>query len=38
MLCKTAPILGINTNSGFADFISASEKNVFKMPDNVNGM
>jgi NADPH:quinone reductase-like Zn-dependent oxidoreductase len=35
MLCKNAGILGVNTNGGFADYISASEKNVFKIPDNV---
>ena len=35
MLCRNAGILGVNTNGGFADYISASEKNVFKTPDNV---
>ena len=35
MLCRNAGILGVNTNGGFADYISASEKNVFKIPDNV---
>ena len=35
MLCKNAGILGVITNGGFADYISASEKNVFKIPDNV---
>lgn len=35
MLCINAGILGVNTNGGFADYISASEKNVFKIPDNI---
>ena len=35
MLCINAGILGVSTNGGFADYISASEKNVFKIPDNV---
>ena len=35
MLCRNAGILGVITNGGFADYISASEKNVFKIPDNV---
>jgi D-arabinose 1-dehydrogenase-like Zn-dependent alcohol dehydrogenase len=35
MLCRNAGILGVVTNGGFADYISAPEKNVFKIPDNV---
>jgi D-arabinose 1-dehydrogenase-like Zn-dependent alcohol dehydrogenase len=35
MLCRNAGILGVITNGGFADYISAEEKNVFKIPDNV---
>lgn len=35
MLCRNAGILGVITNGGFADYISASEKNVFKIPDDV---
>jgi len=35
MLCRNAGILGVIINGGFADYISASEKNVFKIPDNV---
>jgi NADPH:quinone reductase-like Zn-dependent oxidoreductase len=35
MLYRNAGILGVVTNGGFADYISASEKNVFKIPDNV---
>jgi D-arabinose 1-dehydrogenase-like Zn-dependent alcohol dehydrogenase len=34
MLCRNAGILSVITNGGFADYISASEKNVFKLPDN----
>ena len=32
MLCRNAGILGVNTNGGFADYISAWEKNVLKRP------
>lgn len=35
MCCRNAGILGVITNGGFAEYISASEKNVFKIPDNV---
>jgi D-arabinose 1-dehydrogenase-like Zn-dependent alcohol dehydrogenase len=35
MLCRNAGILGVITNGSFADYISAAEKNVFKIPDNV---
>jgi NADPH:quinone reductase-like Zn-dependent oxidoreductase len=35
MLCRNAGIIGVNSNGGFADYISAPEKNVFKTPDNV---
>ena len=35
MCCRNAGILGVITNSGFADYISAPEKNVFKIPNNV---
>ena len=35
MLCRNAGILGVITNGGFADYISAAEKNVFKIPDNL---
>jgi D-arabinose 1-dehydrogenase-like Zn-dependent alcohol dehydrogenase len=35
MCCRNAGILGVITNGGFADYFSASEKNVFKIPDNV---
>jgi D-arabinose 1-dehydrogenase-like Zn-dependent alcohol dehydrogenase len=35
MLCRNTGILGVITNGGFADYISAAEKNVFKIPDNV---
>ena len=36
MLCRNAGILGVITNGGFADYISASERNVFKIPDDLN--
>ena len=35
MCCRNAGILGVITNGGFAEYISASEKNVFKIPDDV---
>lgn len=35
MCCRNAGILGVITNGGFADYISAPEKNVFKIPNNV---
>ncbi|MGB8188218.1 MAG: alcohol dehydrogenase catalytic domain-containing protein, partial [Nitrososphaeraceae archaeon] len=35
MLCRNAGILGVITNGGFADYLSAPEKNVFKIPNNV---
>ena len=35
MICRNAGILGVITNGGFADYISGAEKNVFKIPDNV---
>lgn len=34
MLCKNGRIIGFNTNGGFAEYISASEGNVFKIPDD----
>ena len=35
MCCRNAGILGVITNGGFAEYISASRKNVFKIPDSV---
>jgi D-arabinose 1-dehydrogenase-like Zn-dependent alcohol dehydrogenase len=35
MLCRNGGIIGVNTNGGFAEYIVASEKNVFKIPDDV---
>src|ERR671931_1598087 len=35
MLCRNGGILGVITNGGFADYICAAEKNVFKIPDNL---
>lgn len=38
MLCNNAGILGVITNGGFADYISASEKMCLKYPTMYNGM
>lgn len=35
MLCRSGGIIGVNTNGGFAEYISASERNVFKIQDDV---
>ena len=35
MLCRNDEIIGVNTNGGFVEYIAASEKNVFKIPDDV---
>src|ERR687887_2326984 len=35
MLCRNGGIVGVNTNGGFAEYISASERNVFKIPDGI---
>ncbi|MGA9170961.1 MAG: alcohol dehydrogenase catalytic domain-containing protein, partial [Nitrososphaeraceae archaeon] len=35
MLCRNGGIIGVNTNGGFADYIAASERNVFKIPNDV---
>lgn len=35
MLCRNGGIMGVNTNGGFADYIAASEKNIFKIPNYV---
>jgi D-arabinose 1-dehydrogenase-like Zn-dependent alcohol dehydrogenase len=35
MLCRNGGILGVITNGGFAEYISAPEKNVFKIPEEV---
>ena len=38
MICRNGGIISVITNGGFAEYIVASEKNVFKIPDNVRGM
>ena len=35
MLCRNAGIIGVNTIGGFAEYIVASEKNVLKVPDDL---
>src|SRR6266516_3178112 len=35
MLCRSGGIIGVITNGGFAEYLSASEKNVFKIPDDL---
>jgi NADPH:quinone reductase-like Zn-dependent oxidoreductase len=35
MLCRNGGIFGVNTDGGFADYVAASEKNVFKISDDV---
>jgi D-arabinose 1-dehydrogenase-like Zn-dependent alcohol dehydrogenase len=35
MLCRNGGIIGVNTNGGFAEHIVASEKNVFKIADDI---
>jgi NADPH:quinone reductase-like Zn-dependent oxidoreductase len=36
MLCRNGGLIGAITNGGFAEYISVPEKNVFKIPDNLN--
>jgi D-arabinose 1-dehydrogenase-like Zn-dependent alcohol dehydrogenase len=33
MLCRNGGIMGVNTNGGFTEYISAPERNVFIIPD-----
>jgi len=35
MLCRSGGIIGVSTNGGFAEYIVASERNAFKIPDDV---
>lgn len=35
MLCRNGGIVGLVTNGGFAEYISIPEKNIFKIPDNL---
>lgn len=36
MLCRNGGIVGLVTNGGFAEYVSISEKNVFKIPDELD--
>lgn len=36
MICRNGGLIGAITNGGFAEYISVSEKNVFKVPDDLN--
>ena len=36
MLCRNGGIIGVVTNGGFAEYISVPERNVFKMPDEMD--
>jgi NADPH:quinone reductase-like Zn-dependent oxidoreductase len=35
MLCRNGGIFGVNTDGGFADYVAVSEKNVFKISNDV---
>src|SRR5215472_16814438 len=35
MLCRNGGLIGVITNGGFAEYIAVPEKNVFKIPDNM---
>jgi len=36
MICRNGGLIGAITNGGFAEYISVPEKNVFKVPDDLN--
>ena len=36
MLCRNGGIIGVVTNGGFAEYISVPERNVFKIPDEMD--
>jgi D-arabinose 1-dehydrogenase-like Zn-dependent alcohol dehydrogenase len=36
MLCRNVGIIGVATNGGFAEYISVPERNVFKIPDEMD--
>ena len=36
MLCRNGGLIGAITNGGFAEYISVPERNVFKIPDNLD--
>ena len=35
MLCTSGGIIGVMTNGGFAEYIAVPEKNVFKIPNDI---
>ncbi len=35
MLCRTGGIISVVNNGGFSEYVSISERNVFKIPDNI---
>ena len=36
MLCRNGGLIGAITNGGFAEYVSVPERNVFKIPDDLN--
>src|SRR5215210_4608879 len=36
MLCRNGGLIGAITNGGFAEYISVPERNIFKIPDNLD--
>jgi NADPH:quinone reductase-like Zn-dependent oxidoreductase len=36
MVCRNGGLIGVVTNGGFAEYISVPERNVFKIPDNLD--
>ena len=36
MLCRNGGLIGAITNGGFAEYVSVSERNVFKIPDDLD--
>ena len=36
MICRNGGLIGVITNGGFAEYISVPERNVFKIPDNLD--
>ena len=36
MICRNGGLIGAITNGGFAEYVSVPERNVFKIPDNLD--
>jgi D-arabinose 1-dehydrogenase-like Zn-dependent alcohol dehydrogenase len=36
MLCRNGGLIGVITNGGFAEYIAVPERNVFKIPDDMD--